>query len=316
MQTGALAKLAPARRRLRRAIYESLACLAITAGLVAALEAGARVLGPLLIVVAALAGVRAVRAWWLDLDEQWFAAEVVLVTAGWALFASAFAGLQYLSFSLIPGAFFVEVDYGRMVSPRYRAEWLLDSTRAGGTLRAFEAAAALLSAGGPDGLAQDTTYAFPNGATLRLSERCEALLPGERCPWQLEITTGTGARTLELLLDPPEEGQRLLSRGVLQRALAQATDRLRHEVNALGRKLANPEAYVQPRIADFLYDTAIAFSGRDSGVFVPIGPVARLFHVLESLASYLLFGIVVSRVAAAAGARMRESGNQGTRGSE
>ena len=124
----------PARRRLRRALWQSLAALLITAGLVAALDAGTRMLGPVLIVVAALSGVRGVRAWWLDLDERWFAAEIVLVTAGWALFAAAFAGIQYLSFSLIPEAFFVEADYGRLVSPRYRAEWLRDSTRVGATL--------------------------------------------------------------------------------------------------------------------------------------------------------------------------------------
>jgi len=62
-------------------------------------------------------------------------------------------------------------------------------------------------------------------------------------------------------------------------------------------------------VADFLYDTAIAFSGRDSGVFVPIGALARIFKVVESLASYVLFGIVVSRVAAARRARAVDAGN-------
>jgi hypothetical protein len=53
-----------------------------------------------------------------------------------------------------------------------------------------------------------------------------------------------------------------------------------------------------------LHDTAIAFSGRDSVVFVPISALARAFKVLESLASYLLFGIAVSRAATAAGSRL------------
>jgi hypothetical protein len=294
----------PAHRRLRRAIWESLAALLVTAGLVAALDAGARMLGPVLIVLAALSGVRAVRAWWLGLDEQWFAAEIVLVTAGWALFAAAFAGVQYLSFSLIPGAFFVEVDYGRMVSPRYRAEWLRDSSRAGGRLEELETAMRLLRTEGPATLAQDTTYRLPTGGTLEVREQCEVLLTDERCPWQLVAMPAPGGRAIELVIDAPPEGRRLIPRKALERELERETGRFRREISALGRKLADPAAFVQPRIADFLYDTAIAFSGRDSGVFVPIGALARVFHVLESLASYLLFGIVVSRVAAAAGARL------------
>lgn len=283
-------------------MWQSLAALLITAGLVAALDAGARMLGPVLIVVAALSGVRAVRAWWLDLDEQWFAAEIVLVTAGWALFASAFAGIQYLSFSLIPEAFFVEADYGRLVSPRYRAEWLRDSTRVGSTLADLETAKGLLHAEGPGTLVQDTIYPLADGATVKVGEQCEVLGLEERCPWQLVITPAAGGRPIELAIEAPEADHPLLHREALERQLDREAERLRREISVLRPKLADPAAFVQPRIADFLYDTAIAFSGRDSGVFVPIGTLARVFHVLESLASYLLFGIVVSRVAAAAGA--------------
>jgi hypothetical protein len=307
MGAPAIPATGPAHRRLRRAVFESLAALLITAALVGAVERGAHMLGPVLIVVAALAGIRAVRAWWRDLEEHWYGAEIVLVTSGWALFAAAFAAIQYLSFSLIPGAFFVDVEYGKLVSPRYRAEWLQDSSRAGTALAELDTAIHLLQSGGPAALARDTTYLLPNGATLKVGEQCELSLTEERCPWQLSVVPGPGARPLELSIEAPEAGGQSLQRKHLQGELAPRADPLRREVAALTRKLADPAAFVQPRIADFLYDTAIAFSGRDSGVFVPIGALARVFHVLESLASYLLFGIVVSRVASATGERLGRS---------
>jgi hypothetical protein len=294
----------PGRRRLRRATGEALIALAVTGALVAGLDAGARMLGPVLIVVPALAGIRAVRAWWRGLGEQWFAAEIVLVASGWALFAAAFAGVQYLVFSLIPGAFFVDADYGRTVSPRYHAEWLRDSTRTGGRLTALDSALRLLRAHGPANLAPDTPYALAGGSVVMVREQCEVLLSAERCPWRLTMAPGPGGRAVDLLLEAPPEGQRFIARRDVEREIEQGGRQVSQEIGELGRKLADPGAFVQPRIADFLYDTAIAFSGRDSGVFVPVGALARMFHVLESLASYLLFGIVVSRVAAAAGPRL------------
>jgi len=298
-----------ARRRLQRARLEALAFLLITAGLLGAIDRGARLLGPVLIVIPALAGVRLVRAWWRDLAAQWFVAEIVLVASGWALFASAFAGLQYLSFTLIPGAFLVEVEFGRLVAPQYQAEWRRDSSEVGAVLAGLETALRVLRAEAPPALAPDTAYPLAAGGSVLLRERCAAVLTEERCPWQLLVTPAPGAPAIELAIEAPGEGRRS-SRAALERQLDQQAAPLRREVGALSRKLANPDTFVQPRIADLLYDTAIAFSGRDSGVFVPVGPVARLFHVLESLASYLLFGIVVSRVATAAGSRVQSAGGR------
>lgn len=78
---------------------------------------------------------------------------------------------------------------------------------------------------------------------------------------------------------------------------------LRDELAEDIRRLNDPAAYVQPGIVDFLYDTGVAFSGNDAGVFVPISPLARLCKVIEFLASLLLFGIVVSRISAAGSSR-------------
>ena len=302
-----LAGAGTARRRLWRAIIEASLALLVTAVLVVAIERGARLLGPVLIVVAALSGIRAVQAWWRDLDEQWFLGEIILVTSGWALFAGAFAGLQYLSFTLLPGAFFVEVDYGKLVSPRYHAEWQRDSSRAGSRLSGIELGLTLVQGDTAERFAKDSVYQAKSGSSLKLVERCDLALVDESCPWRLLLSDSTGHR-VELDVEAPEAGQSFVSRKGLEHALGTEAARLARELDALGRKLADPAAFVQPRIADFLYDTAIAFSGRDSGVFVPIGALARAFHVLESLASYLLFGIVVSRVAAAASSRLGRAG--------
>lgn len=89
----------------------------------------------------------------------------------------------------------------------------------------------------------------------------------------------------------------------LRSQVATAQGRLRTELAELGRRLADPASFVQPRIVDTLYDTGVALSGNDAGVFVPISPLARFCKVVEFLASLLLFGTVVSRVSAAASSR-------------
>lgn len=144
---------------------------------------------------------------------------IVLVTAGWGLFTAVFAADQYLSFSLIPRAFFVELDDGRMVSPRHRADWLRDSSPAGAALPELEAAMHLLRTEGPPTLTQNTTYPLPNGATVKVREQGEVLL-------------------IELVIEAPAEGHRLIPRQPLERELERETRRhLRHRHRVLEARL-------------------------------------------------------------------------------
>jgi hypothetical protein len=292
------------RRALRLAVWQAVAAVAVTAGLVTAVDAGAPLLGPVLIFVGSFWGAKALRDWWRHLDEEWFVAEVALVSAGWALLAAAFAAAQYVAFSFAPGAFYVDVDYAKLISPRYRVAWARDSSRTAAALADVERAAQLLRAGGPPSLALDSVYTLGGGASGQLTERCEAQLPLERCPWQVVVVPVAKAKPIEIAIAAPEGERGWLSGAELQQRLGAEMARLRGDLADYGRRMANPAAFVQPRIVDFLYDTGVAFSGNDAGVFVPISALARACKVVEFLASLLLFGIVVSRISAAASARI------------
>jgi hypothetical protein len=270
---------------------------------VAAVDHGARILGPALIVVGTYSGGKALSDWWRHLDARWFSAEILLVTLGWAMLAGAFAAVQYVAFGLAPGAFFVDADYAKLAAPRYRAGWGLDSTRSAAALARLDRAAGALAAGGPPSLVLDSVYQLGQGASAQLTERCEEQLPTERCRWQL-LVTEPGGTPAAIPVDAPEGDRRSLTAAQLQRQVAAEQARRRAELAELGRRLADPASFVQPRIVDFLYDTGIAFSGNDAGVFIPISPLARFCKLVEFLASLLLFGIVVSRVSAAAGSRL------------
>ena len=290
------------RRALRAAVWRASAALAVTAGLVAAVDAGARILGPALIVVGSYGGARALREWWRHLDEEWFLAEVALVSIGWALLAGAFAAAQYVVFSVAPRSFYVDADYARLVSPGYRAAWARDSSRAAAALSGVDQAAQAL-AGGPASLALDSLYPLGGHVSIQVSERCEYQLPLERCPWLVTVVTAPGANPVEVALPLPEGERGTLAAAKLQQRLQEEMARLRGELADYGRRLADPAEFVQPGIVDFLYDTSVAFSGNDAGVFVPISALARICKVVEFLASLLLFGIVVSRISTAAGSR-------------
>lgn len=292
------------RRALRTALWQSGLGLALTAGLVAAVDGGARLLGPPLIVLSSFAGLKALRDWWRHLDEEWFAAEIALVSAGWVLIAAAFATIQFVAFSVAPSAFYVDVDYARLVSPRYRLEWARDSARTAAALGDVEGAAQALGTGALRWLVLDSVYALGGGATGQLVEHCTVQLPLERCPWQVVVVLSPRRKPIEIPVTASESDRERLSGAELQRQLSGELARLRRELADYGRRLADPAAFVQPRIVDFLYDTGVAFSGNDAGVFVPISALARICKIVEFLASLLLFGIVVSRVSAAAGERV------------
>jgi hypothetical protein len=292
----------PDRRALRVAVWRSAALLALTIGLVAAVDRGARILGPAVIVAGAYGGVKALADWWRHLEAEWFAAEIVLVTLGWSMFAGAFAALQYVAFGLAPGAFYVDPDYARLVAPGYQVGWLQDSAMAASKLAGLDRAAGALAGGGPALFILDSVYRMSGGESGQLVERCEEELPTEKCRWQL-VVTAPGASPAQVPVSPPEDDQRGLAAVELQRDVEAEQTRLREELVQLGHRLADPAGFVQPRIVDFLYDTGVAFSGNDAGVFVPISPLARFCKVLEFLASLLLFGIVVSRVSTAASSR-------------
>lgn len=301
-QSRSVSESTPGRRALRVAIWRSMTALAVTVGLVAAVDAGARILGPALILVGAYWGVRALTDWWHHLDEGWFLAEVVLVSIGWALLAGAFATAQFLVFSFAPDAFYVDADYAKLVSPRYVADWGRDSARAAASLADLDRVDHALNTGAPPALVLDSLYPLAGGATGQVTERCEDQLPLEKCPWQVTVVPVSGAKPIEFPIAPPEGDRRRLSLSELDRQLRQEIARLQGEVREQAKRMSNPAAFVQPRIVDFLYDTGVAFSGNDAGVFVPISVLARICKVIEFLASLLLFGIVVSRVSAA-GAR-------------
>lgn len=294
------------RRALRRAVWHSAAALVVTAGLVAAVNAGARILGPAVILVGSYSGAKALRDWWRHLDEEWFLAEVALVSMGWGLLAGAFATVQYVAFSIAPDAFYVDADYAKIVSPGYRVIWARDSSRVAATLADVDRAAKLLHAGGPASLVLDSLYTLGGGASGQLTERCEDQLPLERCPWQVAVIMAPGATPIEIGIAAPDGDGRSLSAAELQRQLEGEKARLGDNLADYARRMADPAAFVQPGIVDFLYDTSVAFSGNDAGVFVPISALARTCKVIEFLASLLLFGIVVSRISAAAGARARQ----------
>lgn len=291
------------RRALRVAIWKAAAALGVTVGLVAAVDAGARAVGPGLILIGAYWGVRALRDWWRHLDEEWFIAEVALVSLGWALLAGAFAAVQYVAFSFAPDAFYVDADYARLVSPSYRAGWARDSSRTAAALADVERAGQLLERGGPSSLVLDSSYALGDGASGQVVERCEDQLPLERCDWEAVVVPAPGAKPIGITFIAPEGGSRSVSVEDLQRHLQGEMARLRDELAEYARRLANPPAFVQPGIVDFLYDTGVAFSGNDAGVFIPISALARISKGVEFLASLLLFGMVVSRISAAASAR-------------
>jgi hypothetical protein len=301
------AQVSPARRVLRATIWQSVGALGVTVLLVIAVDAGGRILGPALILIGAFWGAKALREWWRHLDEEWFAAEVLLVCMGWALLAGAFAAVQYVAFSVVPDAFYVDVDYARLVAPAYRAVWARDSARTAGALADVERAAEALGVGGPPSLMLDSLYPLAAGASGRLTERCEVKLPLEACPWKLVIVPAPGAAPIEVAIAGPEEEGSSLAAAELQEQLRREVARLRSELAENVRRMVDPAAFVQPRLVDFLYDTVVAFSGNDAGVFIPISALARLCKVIEFLVSLLLFGIVVSRIAAAADARATRS---------
>jgi hypothetical protein len=91
----------------------------------------------------------------------------------------------------------------------------------------------------------------------------------------------------------------LIARAALLDQVGRTASRRRLELADLRRRLANPSLYVEPRMVDFLYDTVIAFAGRESGIFIAFGTLPRLVRILEDLASYVLFGILVARASAA-----------------
>lgn len=219
------------------------------------------------------------------------------------MLAGSFAALQYVAFSLAPGAFYVDVDYAQLAAPGYRAAWIRDSSRVAAALAGVDRAAGLLAASAPRSLVLDSVYDLDQRASGELTERCEEQLPTEQCRWQLVVVPAPGVTPIEIPLSAPEGDRRTLTTVELRSQVATAQGRLRTDLAELGRRLADPASFVQPRIVDFLYDTGVAFSGNDAGVFVPISPLARFCKVVEFLASLLLFGIVVSRVSAAASSR-------------
>jgi hypothetical protein len=291
-------------------MWQATAALGFTTVLVAAVDTGAKFLGPALILVGSLCGAKALRDWWRHLAEEWFVAEVALVSMGWALLAGAFATIEYVVFSIAPHAFYVDVDYARLVSPQYRLAWARDSSRTAATLADVDRSAQLLRAAAPASLVLDSVYRLSGGATAQLSERCEAQLPLEECPWKVVVVPAPGASPIEIAIAAPHGDRPELPGVELQQQLSGESARLRSELAEYRRRLADPAAFVQPSIVDFLYDTGVAFSGNDAGVFVPISVLARICKVLEFLASLLLFGIVVSRISAAAGARSRAAASR------
>ena len=292
------------RRALTRAMWLAVGSVLVTGGLVAMVDAGARILGPILIVFGALAGQAAVRAWWANLAEQWFAAELVLVTAGWALFAASFAAIQYLVFSFIPGALHVDPDLGRLIEAPHQAEWTRDSTQEAMALGNHQAVLSVLGSELPNRLVADTTYRAGALATITLSEQCDDPIAAERCPWKL-VLARPNVQPIQLIIRAPERGVGGLARVDVARRIEEEARRREAALAKFSHDVGGSARPIRPRIADFLYDTAIAFSGRESGVFVPLGALARTFKVIESLASYILFGVVASRVAAAAATELK-----------
>lgn len=278
----------------------ALASCVVTASLVVAVDLGATVLGPVLIVVGALAGGKALSSWWHHLKQEWFLAELVLVSASWSLFGAAFAGLQFLVLGFVPGAFFVDADYAQAAAPRYRRPWTRDSIRASQGWADYSEAIDLVI-DGPGTFEVDSIVVLPGGERVTLRDSCHDSSLEFDCDVRLEIGRLAPTPSLSLAIDRDGTADGRISRDRLVRDLRDRATGHRLELAAASEKLRDPAAHIQPRIGDLLYETAIAFSGRDSGIFAPIGAVARLFKVIESLASYLLFGIVVSRVAAAAG---------------
>lgn len=288
------------RGALVRAMGFALASLGLAAGLMVAVDRGVTMLGPVLLIAPGWAGVRTVRTWWRYLREEWFVAELVLVTASWGLFGTAFAALQYLVFSFAPSAFHVDADYARAAAPRYRAHWLRDSVSIGGTVARYDRVIGLV-AEGPEQWVTDSVTTLPGGDRIAVRSSCEELVVDRNCVWRLELMPAASRAAWSMPLVASNSAEKRMTKQALGRALEAAVAEQRTALIAVAAKLADVAGNVQPRIGDLFYETTIAFSGRDSGIFSPVGAAARVFKVIESLASYLLFGIMVSRVSAAAG---------------
>jgi hypothetical protein len=265
-------------------------------GLVAVVDRGARVLGPVLLVLGSLAGASALRSWWRHTRESWFLAELALVILGWGLLACAYASLQYLAFSFIGGAYRIDMDYGKLIAPQFNASWRRDSAQAAGQLHDTELVIQGLRGVPREQLALDSSYSLADGGLLKVTESC--LTPAD-CDWALELKPADGRRAINLPIQVAGEGAGTILVPELRHELQRSARHLRTEVAAYGMRLADPTAHLEPRIADFLYDTIIAFAGRESGVFIPIGALPRFFRVIADLASFMLFGIVVARWSAA-----------------
>jgi hypothetical protein len=283
-------------QELRNAVLVTTLAFAVALGLAAAVDRGARVLGPVLIVVGSLGGGFALRTWWRHTRERWFVGELALVIQGWGLLACAYASLQYLAFSFIGGAYRIDVDYGKLIAPEFNALWRRDSAQAAGLLHETDVVIQVLRDVPRERLMLDTSYALASGDRVKVAESC--LTPAQ-CEWTLQLKPIDGRRSVELPIRGPDEEASEISVPELRLELQKSARALRAEIAAYGARLADPVAHLEPRIADFLYDTIIAFAGRESGVFVPIGALPRFFRVIADLASFLLFGIVVARWSAA-----------------
>jgi hypothetical protein len=290
------ASVPPRRQELRRAIGVTATAFAVAMGLVWAVDAGARLMGPALIVVGAVGGGYALRAWWRHLDQRAFPAEVALVALGWGLLAASYAGLQFLAFSFLGGAYRIDVDYRTLIAPEFTAAWRNDSLRAATTLEATEAAIRALDGSELPSVAVGTSYRLTGGATAKIVERC---LTPAGCEWRLEVAPGGGDRPIDVGINGPDEGARGIPGHELLADLKHSANGLRREVAAYGRRLTDPASHVEPRVVDFWYDTIVAFAGRESGVFVAVGALPRAFRVIADLASFILFGIVVARASTA-----------------
>lgn len=141
----------------------------------------------------------------------------------------------------------------------------------------------MVRASGRQTYALDSLYPLGGDGAAQIVENCEDQTLFERCPWQAVLTMAPGAE--------------------LEHRLDEEMTRLRGELADYAQRMVDPAPFVQPGIADFLYDTAVAFSGNDAGIFVPISVLARVCKIIEFLASLLLFGAVVSRLWAAAAAQ-------------
>jgi hypothetical protein len=143
------------------------------------------------------------------------------------------------------------------------------------------------------------------GALLATGALAAAVDAGARMlgPVLIVVAALSAIKAVQLVVAPRRAVVCCGDRAEIERQLHGETQKFRQQVDLLGRKLADPAAHVQPRIADFLYDMVIAFSGRDSGVFVPIGAGAGVSRAgvareLSALRDRGVAGCGGSRVAA------------------